>query len=358
MKSRNTRKISFAQRLLRWYDAHRRELPWRAARGRRPQPYHVLVSEAMLQQTQVATVIPYFLRFIQRLPTLARLAAADEQTVLKLWQGLGYYSRARNLQLAAKRIVLQHGGEIPRDVMQLLELPGVGQYTAGAIASLAYDVRAPILDGNVTRVLCRLDGIENDPRGKEIQSRLWARAEEILPRTRIGDFNSALMELGATVCTPRAPQCPVCPLRSECQALAKGLQQRIPAPKAARPVPLVKRSTWCLRHGDNGQTRWLIERRPPRGRWPGLWQFITTEADKSVLGVCPDVKLGPPRSIGTVEHALTHRRYRFGVYLCDVAGRAFNNSSSSNQRWVRLQELSSYPLTGPQEKIAQMLRNI
>src|SRR6266511_1314155 len=182
-------------RLLRWYDRHRRDLPWRVPRGcdRLHDAYHVLVSEAMLQQTQVAAVVPYFHRFLQRFPTLRALAAADEQDVLRLWQGLGYYSRARHLRAAAERIVAEQNGQIPRDVGELRELPGIGRYTAGAIASIAFDQRAPILDGNVARVLCRLDCIETDPRETQTQKTLWRRAEEMLPKRRCGDFNSAMM---------------------------------------------------------------------------------------------------------------------------------------------------------------------
>src|SRR5687768_16089198 len=212
---------TFARRLLRWYDKCRRDLPWRPdpAAGRpRVDPYHVLVSEAMLQQTQVATVVPYFNRFIARFPTLADLAGADEQEVLRLWQGLGYYSRARNLQAAARKVVAEYGGELPRERDRLLTLPGVGRYTAGAVASIAFDRRAPILDGNVIRVLCRIDKIQSDPRDRSTQDLLWRRAEEVLPARRAGAFNSALMELGATVCTPRSPQCLLCPVREHCEA--------------------------------------------------------------------------------------------------------------------------------------------
>src|SRR4051812_15469717 len=185
----------FRRSLLRWYTNHRRDLPWRVAKknptSERPDPYHVLVSEAMLQQTQVATVIPYFNRFMAAYPTLRDLAAANEQEILRLWQGLGYYSRARCLLRTAKILVEQQNGQIPSTVDELLEFPGIGRYTAGAIASLAFEARAPILDGNVTRVLSRLDLIREQ--SKEL---LWTRAEEILPKKCVGDFNSALMELG------------------------------------------------------------------------------------------------------------------------------------------------------------------
>ena len=170
----------------------------------------------MLQQTQVATVIPYYHRFLEQFPTPAALADADEQQVLRLWQGLGYYSRARNLRRAAQRIVAEHGGKVPDRLDKLLMLPGIGRYTAGAIASIAFGKRAPILDGNVQRVLCRLDAIKGDPRERMVNQTLWKRAEEILPQKRVGDFNSALMELGATVCIPRGPRCLTCPVADHC----------------------------------------------------------------------------------------------------------------------------------------------
>ena len=251
--------------LLLWYDASRRDLPWR---GEGRTPYRVLVSEAMLQQTQVAAVVPYFGRFVARLPTLADLAAADEQTVLRLWQGLGYYARARNLHKAARAIVQDHGGEVPRTVEALLRLPGVGRYTAGAVASIAYDVPAPILDGNVIRVLCRLDRIEADPRTPAVQKQLWARAAELVPDERggrPGDFNSALMELGATVCIPRTPQCLICPIAAFCQARAAGVQDRIPPAKKAIVTPLVERDVFRLTNGDGAL---LIEQRPATGDGP------------------------------------------------------------------------------------------
>jgi len=230
--------------------------------GVAPNPYHVLVSEAMLQQTQVATVVPYFTRFIERFPTLADLAAAEEQDVLRLWQGLGYYSRARNLRAAARAVATNYGGELPRERDELLKLPGVGRYTAGAVASIAFDRRAPILDGNVARVLCRIDKIETDPRERLTQELLWRRAEKILPRRRVGAFNTAMMELGATVCIPRSPQCLICPVREHCEAFAAGVQETIPPARKAKETPLLRRVTFCVRRGE----QWLIEQRPATGQ--------------------------------------------------------------------------------------------
>jgi A/G-specific adenine glycosylase len=349
---------TFRQHLLGWYDRHRRDLPWRVApgspRAATPDPYHVLLSETMLQQTQVATVVPYFHRFVTRFPTLTDLARADLQDVLRLWQGLGYYRRARNLHACAKAVVDEHGGVVPRDVEALLSLPGVGRYTAGAIASLAYNTRAPILDGNVMRVLCRVDKVETDPRERDVQAVLWARAEAILPPARsrrAGDFNSALMELGATVCTPRNPQCLVCPVRAHCEAAAAGVQDRIPLPKKTKTTPLFKRYVLCARHGR----QFLIERRPETGRWAGLWQFKTLESNghaftagelRERLGL----NVGEPSRLGAVRHGLTHRRYEFEAYVADLRG-----EPGAGQVWVTLDELDAYPLSKPQLSIARLL---
>jgi A/G-specific adenine glycosylase len=344
----------FARRLLRWYDRNRRLLPWRTTPGSAEalDPYHVLLSESMLQQTQVATVIPYFHRFLARLPTLHALAHADEQEVLRLWQGLGYYSRARNLHATARIVLRDFGGQMPGNVADLVQLPGIGRYTAGAIASIAFGKRAPILDGNVQRVLCRLDCVQTDPRDRQTQQALWQRAEEILPGKRIGDFNSALMELGATVCTPRTPQCLSCPVREHCQAFAAGVQEQIPAPKKTPPTPLIRRRTWCIRSGD----RWLIEQRPPRGRWAGMWQFVTTPLEQGMDETMLPVRTTPPQLLGTIAHALTHRRYQFEVYVCEARGRKPRNSAP--RRWVTLIELGEFPLPRPHVKIVELLRNL
>jgi A/G-specific adenine glycosylase len=342
----------FRRRLSRWYDRSRRDLPWRTKPGRQSalDPYRVLVSETMLQQTQVATVIPYYNRFLERFPALADLAAAPQQEVLRLWQGLGYYSRARNLQAAAQRIVCDHGGNVPRDAESLLQLPGVGRYTAGAIASIAFGRREPILDGNVQRVLCRLDKIESDPHDRQVQKLLWNRALEILPKKRVGDFNSALMELGATVCTPRNPQCLLCPVREHCQAAAAGLQQSIPARKKSAPTPLFLRHIYCVH--CNGH--WLIEQRPANGRWAGMWQFVTVEAGRpSVL----PFRTTRPKQIGKLSHALTHRRYNFDVFACRATGARLPTAGHSRS-WTTLAAIGRFPLPRPHVKVVQMLAGL
>lgn len=340
----------FSTALLKWYDQAKRDLPWRVASGF-PDPYHVLVSEAMLQQTQVATVIPYFARFLEAFPTVQHLARSDEQRVLRLWQGLGYYSRARNLRKAAIAIVEQFQGQVPSDVASLLSLPGVGRYTAGAVASLAFDTPAPILDGNVVRVVCRIDAIEQDPRDRAIQIRLWQRAEELLPAKRVGDFNSALMELGATVCTPKSPSCLICPVRSFCRAFDRQIQNQIPLAKKAKTTPLENRFVLCL---EDKAGRFLIEQRPASGRWAGMWQFLTTpDADfASSLRLTTSV----PTEIGSVKHALTHRRYQFRASHAMLIGT--RPGLPQNRRWATFKEMDELPFSKPQLAIRRLLRGL
>ncbi|HEV8604896.1 MAG TPA: A/G-specific adenine glycosylase [Tepidisphaeraceae bacterium] len=356
--------IDFRNRLLRWYNANRRDLPWRVNRDHTktpnpatPDPYHVLVSEAMLQQTQVATVIPYFHRFMAAFHTLGDLAASTEQEVLRLWQGLGYYSRARNLRTTAKILVEQNAGVIPTSVEALLKLPGIGRYTAGAIASLAFEQPAPVLDGNVIRVLCRLDLIRDDPRQSEARESLWRRAEQLLPQNRIGDFNSALMELGATLCTPRSPKCLLCPVHKHCAALSAGLADQIPPPPTPKIRPIERRWTLAIANND----RWLIEQRPPRGRWANMWQFITIEASDSqptpeILSHRAGLKLCDIQRLGALQHDLTHRRYQFEVLTCRA--KSHPNPLPKSRRWVGLEGLSDYPLPRPQLKVAQMISSL
>jgi len=349
--------VTLARALIRWYRANRRDLPWRPSIGTtaRVDPYAVLISEFMLQQTQVATVRGYFERFMARWPTLGDLAAASEQDVLRQWQGLGYYSRARNLHAAVRQIAAEFGGQVPSDVTALMGLPGIGRYTAGAIASIAFDCAAPILDGNVARVICRLEKIEDDPRCPETVKRLWAVAEQLLPRRNCGEFNSALMELGATICTPRQPNCEICPVKQFCRAFADGVQDKIPLPRKSREIPIVRRWTICI--GSGG--RWLLHRRPASGRWAGLWEFSTVPAESgspriddisAALGVA---NLGDLKPLGQIRHALTHRRYIFDAFRAVTGVRV----AIPEAKWIRLQELDRYPLSRPQLRIAQMLRD-
>jgi len=347
----------FHKRLLRWYARHRRDLPWRTPPGApsraRPNPYHVLVSEAMLQQTQVVTVVRFFKRFIRRLPTITHLAKADSQEVLKLWQGLGYYSRARNLQATANIVVNRYGSRPPSSVQQLSQLPGIGPYTAGAIASLAFGKPAAVVDGNVWRVLCRLDARAVDPRLANSRKALWRRAHQILPHRQVGEFNSALMELGATVCTKRSPACHHCPIRSHCCARARGLTDQIPRTASRGKSSVQRRCTFCIRRGSS----YLIEQRPASGRWASMWQLLTLPANGRSPNMAETarmlkLRLSTPRLLARLRHDLSHRRYEFDVYLCD----AHRTGRVEPRRWVSLEGLKEYPLPRPHVRIAQMLR--
>lgn len=337
--------------LICWYRKNRRDLPWRAPAGF-PDPYHVLLSELMLQQTQVVTVVPYFHRFVARFPTIAALAEGEEQEVLRLWQGLGYYSRARNLHRAAREIVARYGGEVPREVGALLELPGIGRYTAGAIASLAYGVRAAILDGNVQRVLCRLHAIADDPRGPKVNAALWRMAEEMLPQREISEFNSALMELGATICTPRNPRCEICPAREHCRAMELGVQDRIPPAKKVKARRTERRWVFCIEH----EGKWLIEQRPSDGRWARMWQFVTVpagdgEADAAAVRLMTGVGVRAVSKLGMMAHDLTHRHYEFVAYRC----RSSRCRNVQPRRWARLDELAGYAMPKAHAEIARWL---
>jgi len=258
---------TFSQRLLSWYDLHgRHNLPWQQDKT----PYRVWVSEIMLQQTQVTTVIPYYQRFMARFPQVSDLATANEDDVLHHWSGLGYYSRARNLHKAAKLVVNEHAGTFPRSVAGLMELPGIGRSTAGAIAAISMGIRAPIMDGNVKRILTRYFAIHGWPGLTAVTNELWAIAEVLTPRERVGDYTQVMMDLGATLCKHSKPACHLCPLNNRCVAHQTGQQQRFPEsrPKQAKP----ERSTVMLMVVNQfGEI--LLEKRPPTGIWGGLWSF-------------------------------------------------------------------------------------
>ena len=250
--------------LLRWFRKHQRVLPWRADRD----PYRIWVSEIMLQQTLVATVIPFFERFLAQFPTISALAGADEQAVLRLWEGLGYYRRARDLHKAAKQIVSEHAGQFPGDPAVAACLPGIGRYTMGAILSQAFDIPLPILEANSQRVLCRLFARPGDPRLPGERKWLWEAAQLLVPKRHPGDFNQALMELGALICTPRNPDCLRCPLRNLCQAHQRGLQDTIPHPPSRKaPRSIAEAAIVLSRRG-----RLLLTQRHGSGRWANMWE--------------------------------------------------------------------------------------
>jgi A/G-specific adenine glycosylase len=302
--------------LLAFFDTSARDLPWR----RSGDPYAIWISEVMAQQTRLETVIPYWERWLQRFPDVQALAAAPVDDVLKQWEGLGYYSRARNLHAAARIVAERHGGSLPGDYAALRALPGIGEYTAGAVSSIAFDVRAPVVDGNVRRVLARLlDEPMPSPR------RLRAVAASLVPDERPGAFNQALMELGSLVCTPRSPQCDACPLAEYCGARTAGTQLDRPRTERKQPAPTYDVVTVILRAADGTV---LVTRRPAKGLLAGLWSFPGRELQPDELavsaaaglaaGLIPGVKLGAPRRIGAVRHAFSHRREVYDCYVVDA----------------------------------------
>jgi A/G-specific adenine glycosylase len=305
----------FAARLLAWFDRHgRKHLPWQG----NPDPYRVWVSEIMLQQTQVAAVIPYFERFMARFPDLAALAAADLDEVLHLWTGLGYYARARNLHACARALIATHGGEFPDRLDAVMALPGIGRSTAGAILALARGARHPILDGNVKRVLTRVFGIAGDPSSAAVLAQLWQRAETCTPHTRIAAYTQAIMDLGATVCTRTRPACATCPLHGACVAAREGRQAELPGRKRRRRERPAREVVLLIAQhsvaGDEGARTVLVERRPPSGVWGGLWSPPQFDSEAAALawaarhGFCASHEgaAATAERLPPIEHAFTH----------------------------------------------------
>ncbi len=332
------RRDALRRRLLAWYLENRRDLPWRRTRD----PYRIWLSEAMLQQTRVDTVIPYYERFISRFPDVQALADAEEQDVLKAWEGLGYYSRARNLRRAAACVVDRHGGELPRDPDALRALPGVGPYTAGAIRSIAFDEPAAIVDGNVRRVLSRWIA---EPELAERDA--WTLAGQLVPGPHPGDFNQALMELGATVCTPRAPLCPTCPVRTLCAAAASGHPEAFPAPRRRPAVRAVSAVSGALRSRRDG--RWLLLRRPSKGLLGGLWETPSVAGDSTAtlvdeLRERTGIESRPGRDLGEVRHAFTHRALTLRVVELEHRGGRLR-ARDGEARWCSRSEVDALPLS-------------
>ncbi|CDH44830.1 A/G-specific adenine glycosylase [Candidatus Contendibacter odensensis] len=293
----------FSQRVLGWFDAHgRKQLPWQE----NPTPYRVWISEIMLQQTQVETVIPYYQRFIERFPDLRKLADAELDEVLWLWAGLGYYARARHLHRTAQILCEQHGGTMPLDIAILQQLPGIGRSTAGAILALAADQHQPILDGNVKRLLARFGAVAGWPGQSRVQTTLWELAERYTPVQRVAAYTQAIMDLGAMICTPRRPYCAACPLAEGCAAHAQGQEMAYPEPKPHRKR-LVRATRMLLLRTLEGEV--LLERRPPVGVWGGLWSFPECPLEVDIAAWCQEqfgltVVVKPPW--GMIRHNFSH----------------------------------------------------
>lgn len=344
----------FAKPLLAWFDVHgRHDLPWQQPRS----AYRVWLSEVMLQQTQVRTVIPYFERFVQVLPNLAALAAAEQDQVLALWSGLGYYSRARNLHRSAQICLDQHDGELPRDVEQLAALPGIGRSTAAAIAAQVHGDRHAILDGNVRRVLARWHGLHGWPGASAVQQRLWQLAEAHTPATRIADYTQAIMDLGATVCTRARPRCTHCPVRSNCVALASALTDTLPERKPSRVQPT--RSTTMLMLRDP-QQRILLQRRPATGVWAALWSF--PEAP-DVESAAPDLlhRYGIDARSGSLQTGFTHVFSHFRLHITPLLLHTTNSAcvriaDQPDLNWFSLAEALALGLPAPVRKLITILQ--
>jgi len=341
--------------LLGWYARRRRNLPWRSTRD----PYCIWVSEIMLQQTRVQSVVAYYERWIQRFPSVETLASADGEDVLRAWEGLGYYSRARNLQRAAQQLVAEHGGHLPRSITALRALPGIGPYSAGAIASIAFDADEPVVDGNVIRVLTRLFALPGNPQRGPLRGHLWLLARHLLPPGKAADFNQALMELGATVCTPRGARCAECPVAGHCRALA---QERVDALPEAPPRPALSDEQRAAAVVTRRGQLLVLRAAPDAVRWAGMWQF-------------PDLKLSPgedaetslPRAVAassgvaielgerlcTLQHHVTRFRIQIEVYGARALGGRARSSSGGEARWCTPEALTGLAMPLCHRKIAR-----
>ncbi len=334
----------FAPRIIAWQrSAGRHGLPWQGERD----AYRIWLSEVMLQQTQVATVVPYFERFVAAFPNVDALAAAPLERVLELWSGLGYYSRARNLHAGARRVVEQWGGRLPRDPELLATLPGVGRSTAAAIAVFAYGGRAAILDGNVKRVLCRHFGVDGDPAQARIAARLWSLAEALLPQRHLEPYTQGLMDLGATLCTTRNPQCARCPVASSCVALAEARVTELPTRRAARAVPQRQATLLLLHH--RGEI--LLEKRAPTGIWGGLWCLPQSERpDDQTWALALAAQHGESAAharLAPVVHGFTHFRLHAEVIAIDLARRTQAAAAPVAGLWLDLADASGAALPAP-----------
>lgn len=351
---------AFRRNLRAWYARNARDLPWR----RSADPYRVWVSEIMLQQTQVATVEAYFNRFIAAMPTLTSLAQAEEQQVLRLWEGLGYYRRARQLHQAARVIVQQHDSQFPCDPAAVQDLPGIGRYTAGAILSIAFDQRRPILEANTIRLFSRLLAYSGDVASSAGQKVLWAAAESVLPQRQVGAFNQALMELGSEVCTPRAPRCDKCPVALLCHANREGLQSQIPGAKRKPQFEAVHEVAALVRR--NGRV--LLIQWPEGRRWAGLWDFPRFKIDDErpaqihrqlveEVRELTGVTVRPGAHLKTLRHGVTRFRITLDCYEAEYVSRERRRANLLAGRWLRPAELEEYPLSSTGRKLASLASN-
>lgn len=342
---------SFSRRLLVWFDDHgRHDLPWQ----QQPTPYRVWVSEVMLQQTQVATVIPYYQRFMARFADVVALADAAEDEVLALWSGLGYYSRARNLHKAAREIRDDHGGHFPEDFDAVMALPGIGRSTAGAILAIACGQLHPILDGNVKRVLSRYHAVEGWPGKREVEQRLWALAAEHTPQQRIADYTQAIMDLGATLCRRSRPGCDDCPMGSDCQASAQQRVAEFPARKPRKALP-TKHVVMPVVMNAKGEV--LLEKRPPSGIWGGLWSLPECESAAALQAWCEkhfSISL-PGEALPGFKHTFSHYHLMIQPQRLALQGQAVQIADEGTMAWQPLAQIEQLGLPAPVKKLLQKI---
>lgn len=340
--------FNFSNALLDWYDQFgRKDLPWQQS----PTPYHVWLSEIMLQQTQVTTVIDYYLRFTERFPDIQTLATAKQDDVLAYWSGLGYYARARNLHKTAQIVVTEFDGKMPASLAQLIALPGIGRSTAGAILTLAYHQQFAILDGNVKRVLARFDAVPGWPGNKQVEAKLWQRAEALLPDHRIANYIQAQMDLGATLCTRSKPDCPNCPLQSHCQAFALGTPTAFPEKKPRKAIPQ-RQTHWLILKNEQGEV--LLEQRPQQGIWGGLWSFPEIENAEAIEQICQQqfqLKVTEHQALPSLQHVFTHFKLAIHPHLlqCKVSGIA----DKAKGNWYKIEHTLALGLPAPVKSFLQ-----
>ena len=350
MELKTGKKKRIQENLLQWFNKNSRDLPWRRTQS----PYAIWVSEIMLQQTQVPTVIPYYKKFLKTFPTIHHLAKADLSKVLTVWEGLGYYSRARNLHKTSREILTRFKGEIPDALDDLLSLPGIGRYTAGAILSIAFNKEAPILDGNVRRILSRLFAILNNSGRNESEDLLWRLSESLVPAGHAGFFNQALMDLGSMICTPRDPQCIHCPLVHLCKAKTEGNPEKYPARVAKKKIPPIHAAGAVIQ--KNGEV--LITQRPPKGLLGGLWEFPNWKIDcrkglqeqskrwiKSELGI----RVKNIKPLGSFNQTFSHFKLTLHVNLCHTPG------EKKDGTWIPVRDLHLFPMSRLHRRIARII---
>lgn len=346
----------FRESLLKWFRREARDLPWRRTRD----PYLVWLSEVILQQTRVEQGLPYYERFVAAFPNVRDLAAAPQDRVLKLWEGLGYYTRARNLHAAAKRIVDEHDGVVPNRSEVLALLPGVGRYTACAVASIAFSEPVPVVDGNVKRVLARLYDREAPIDGVAAEKELWTLAESILSKESPGDFNQAMMELGARICTPKRPDCDACPVAEHCRARVAGTQEQRPVRAKKKAVPHKEIVVAAIRRDG----RYLLGKRPPHGLLGGLWEFPGGKVEpgetheQAIVRECREelgvtVKVGG--MIACVRHAYTHLRVTLNVYACTITKGTPRPKTHAELKWASAAEFGEYAFPKANHKFLHLL---